>query len=142
MRVHRALARQGYGLLIHDGYRPWYVTKMFWDATPVAQHIFVANPARGSRHNRGTAVDLSLYDLVTGRPIAFVSGYDEFTARAYRDYPGGTALQRWHRDLLKAAMEAVGFQSQYAEWWHFDWKDWARYPVLNVAFEDLGRGRN
>jgi D-alanyl-D-alanine dipeptidase len=138
VRVSRALARQGYGLLIHDGYRPWYVTRMFWDATPAAQHIFVANPARGSRHNRGTAVDLSLYDLATGRPIEIVSGYDEFTARAYRDYPGGTSLQRWHRDLLKAAMEASGFQSQYAEWWHFDWRDWARYPVLNEPFEQIG----
>lgn len=138
VRAHRALRPRGYGLLIHDGYRPWYVTKMFWDATPPAQHIFVANPARGSRHNRGSSVDLSLYDLATGRPLEFVSGYDEFTARAYRDYPGGTALQRWYRDLLRQAMEAVGFQSQYAEWWHYDWKDWARYPVLNVPFERTG----
>jgi CubicO group peptidase (beta-lactamase class C family)/D-alanyl-D-alanine dipeptidase len=138
VRAQRSLRRQGYGLLIHDGYRPWYVTKMFWDATPPAQRIFVANPARGSRHNRGSSVDLSLYDLASGRPIEFVSGYDEFTARAYRDYPGGTALQRWHRDLLRRAMEEVGFRSEYTEWWHYDWKDWARYPVLNETFEQLG----
>ena len=141
LRAHGALARHGYGLLIHDGYRPWYVTKVFWDATPGDQHMFVANPARGSRHNRGSSVDLALYDVATGRPVEFVSGYDEFSPRAYRDYPGGTALQRWHRDLLRRAMEAEGFHAILEEWWHFDWRDWARYPVLNVGFEDLGTGR-
>jgi CubicO group peptidase (beta-lactamase class C family)/D-alanyl-D-alanine dipeptidase len=140
-RVQSALAAQGYGLLVHDGYRPWYVTKMFWDATPVAQHMFVADPSRGSRHNRGSSVDLSLYDLATGRPVEFVSGYDEFTARAYRDYPGGTSLQRWHRALLKRAMEAEGFRTNREEWWHFDWHDWARYPVLNIPFERLALRR-
>jgi D-alanyl-D-alanine dipeptidase len=141
-RIQRALGAQGYGLLVHDGYRPWYVTKMFWDATPVAQHMFVADPSRGSRHNRGSSVDLSLYDLSSGRPIEFVSGYDEFTARAYRDYPGGTSLQRWHRALLKRAMEAEAFRTNREEWWHFDWHDWARYPVLNLTFEQLDARRN
>jgi CubicO group peptidase (beta-lactamase class C family)/D-alanyl-D-alanine dipeptidase len=141
-RVQRALAARGYGLLVHDGYRPWYVTRMFWDATPDAQRLFVANPARGSRHNRGCSVDIALYDLATGRPIEFVSGYDEFTARAYRDYPGGTSLQRWHRDLLRRAMEAEGFRSQDTEWWHFDWRDWTRYPVLNLTFEQLDARRH
>ena len=136
-RVQRAVGAQGYGLLVHDGYRPWYVTRMFWDATPVAQHVFVADPARGSRHNRGSSVDLSLYDLATGAPIAFVSGYDEFTPRAYSDYPGGTSLQRWHRELLKRAMVAEGFRPNPEEWWHFDWHEWARYPVLNIPFERL-----
>jgi len=138
LRAHRALMAQGYGLLIHDGYRPWHVTKMFWEVTPGAQHMFVADPVRGSRHNRGSSVDLSLYDLATGRPIEVVSGYDEFSPRAYRDYPGGTSLQRWHRDLLRRAMEAEGFRSIVEEWWHFDWRDWRRYPVLNITFEQLG----
>ncbi len=143
-RVQRALAAEGFGLLVHDGYRPWYVTKMFWDATPDAQRVFVANPARGSKHNRGCSVDIALYDLATGRPVEFVSGYDEFTDRAYRDYPGGTSLQRWHREVLRRAMEAAGFLSERTEWWHFDWRDWARYPVLDLTFEELGsaaRGR-
>src|SRR5207244_7624865 len=68
VRVHRKLADQGYGLLIHDAYRPWSVTKMFWEATPEKDRIFVANPAQGSRHNRGCAVDLTLYELGTGNP--------------------------------------------------------------------------
>lgn len=137
VRVQRALAARGYGLLVHDGYRPWYVTKMFWDAMPPPRDGFVADPRQGSRHNRGCSVDLSLYDLATGRPVPFVSGYDEFTPRARRDYPGGTALERWDRDLLRRAMEAEGFLSLDNEWWHFDWHDWARYPVLNLTFEQL-----
>src|SRR3974390_2892482 len=100
------LAAQGYGLLIHDCYRPWYVTKMFWDATPEKQHIFVADPSKGSRHNRGCAVDLTLYDRKTGKVIEMVSGFDEMSERSYPEYPGGTSLQRWHRKLLRRAMEA------------------------------------
>jgi CubicO group peptidase (beta-lactamase class C family)/D-alanyl-D-alanine dipeptidase len=137
VRVHRHLAKQGYGLLIHDGYRPWYVTKMFWDATPEKDRIFVANPAEGSRHNRGCAVDLTLYDLKTGRPVVMTGGYDEMSDRSYPDYPGGTALQRWHRDLLRRSMEAEGFTVYEAEWWHFDYKDWRKYPILNLTFEQL-----
>jgi serine beta-lactamase-like protein LACTB len=136
-RVNKKLAEQGYGLLIHDAYRPWYVTRMFWEATPPKQRIFVANPAEGSRHNRGCAVDLTLYDRKTGRPIEMVSGYDEMTARAYPDYPGGTSLQRWHRGLLRQAMTAEGFTVYEAEWWHFDYKDWRKYPILNRTFEEL-----
>jgi serine beta-lactamase-like protein LACTB len=139
VRVHRKLAEQGYGLLVYDAYRPWYVTRMFWEATPENQRIFVANPALGSRHNRGCAVDLTLYDRKTGRPVEMVSGYDEMTARAYPDYPGGTSLQRWHRDLLRRAMAAEGFTVYEAEWWHFDYKDWRQYPILNKTFEELAK---
>jgi CubicO group peptidase (beta-lactamase class C family)/D-alanyl-D-alanine dipeptidase len=137
VRVNKKLAEQGYGLLIHDGYRPWNVTKMFWEATPDAQRIFVADPSQGSRHNRGCAVDLTLYDRRTGKPIEMVGGYDEMSDRSYPEYIGGTSLQRWHRDLLRAAMEADGFTVYEAEWWHFDYKDWKRYPILNRSFDEL-----
>jgi D-alanyl-D-alanine dipeptidase len=129
----------GYGVLIHDAYRPWYVTKMFWDATPVAQKEFVADPAKGSRHNRGCAVDLSLYDLKTGKPVDMVSGYDEFSHRAYPEYPGGTSLQRWHRSLLREVMEAEGFRIFEGEWWHFDYKEWRHYPIGTMTFEMIRR---
>ncbi len=138
LRVHKGLAKQGYGLLIHDAYRPWYVTKTFWDATPPKFHHFVADPQQGSRHNRGCAVDLTLYDLQTGTAVPMVGGYDEFSDRSYPDYLGGTSLQRWHQELLRRAMEAEGFDVYEAEWWHFDYRDWRHYPVLNVPFEDLG----
>jgi D-alanyl-D-alanine dipeptidase/CubicO group peptidase (beta-lactamase class C family) len=137
VRVHKKLGEQGYGLLIHDGYRPWSVTKMFWEATPEKQRIFVANPAQGSRHNRGCAVDLTLYDRATGQPIPMVGGYDEMSDRSYPAYPGGTSLQRWNRDLLRRAMEAEGFTVYEAEWWHFDYKDWRKYPILNLTFEQI-----
>jgi D-alanyl-D-alanine dipeptidase len=135
IRVHRRLKELGYGLLVHDGYRPWYVTKVFWEATPEDKKIFVADPAKGSRHNRGAAVDLTLYDLKTGKPVEMVSTYDETTDRAHPDYPGGTSLQRWHRDLLRAAMEFEGFTVYEAEWWHFDHKGWQRYRIGNQPFE-------
>lgn len=137
LRAHRWLRKRGYGLLIHDAYRPWYVTKMFWDATPDSLRIFVANPAHGSRHNRGCAVDLTLYDLKTGRPVEMTGGYDEFSPRSYPDYPGGTSLQRWHRELLRDAMEMQGFRVYDFEWWHFDYKDWSSYPILNLTFEEI-----
>ena len=137
LRAHRELKAHGYGLIIHDSYRPWYVTKIFWDATPDDKKLFVANPATGSNHNRGCAVDLSLYDLKTGKEVKMPSGYDEMTDRAYADYPGGTASERARRRLLREAMERNGFKVNRTEWWHFDYKEWKKYPILNVKFEDL-----
>ncbi len=137
VRAHRKLKALGYGLLIHDAYRPWFVTKMFWDGTPTDKHEFVADPSQGSRHNRGCAVDLTLYDLATGKAIQMTGGYDEMSTRSYPDYLGGTSNQRWHRDLLRRIMEEEGFRVYDFEWWHFDYKDWAKYPILNKRFEAL-----
>jgi len=139
VRAHQKLHAMGYGLLIHDAYRPWYVTKMFWDGTPPDKRIFVADPSQGSRHNRGCAVDLTLYDLKTGQPAEMVGLYDEMSERSYPDYPGGTSLARWHRKLLRRAMEAEGFTVYEFEWWHFDFKDWPKYPILNVQAEQPAR---
>lgn len=141
VRALHKLEPLGYGLLIHDAYRPWYVTKIFWDATPPEGKIFVADPKEGSRHNRGCAVDLTLYDLATGKPIEMPGTYDEMSPRSFPDYPGGTSLQRWHRDLLRRAMESEGFTVYEHEWWHFDYKDWREYPILNIKFEDLHSGQ-
>ena len=131
-RASARLKERGLGLLVHDSYRPWHVTKMFWDATPDDMKIFVANPANGSRHNRGCAVDLTLYDLQTGQPIQMVAGYDEFSPRSYPMYPGGTSQQRWYRELLRRSMETEGFTVYENEWWHFDFKDWKKYRIGNV----------
>lgn len=136
-RVREKLKPQGYGLIIFDSYRPWHVTKMFWDATPEKFHNFVADPSKGSRHNRGCAVDLGLYDLKSGKVIEMVAGFDEFAERAFPDYPGGTSRQRWHRALLRRSMESEGFTVYEEEWWHFDYKDWRKYPILNKTFEEL-----
>jgi CubicO group peptidase (beta-lactamase class C family)/D-alanyl-D-alanine dipeptidase len=137
LRADHKLKAMGYGLLIHDAYRPWYVTKIFWDATPDDKKIFVADPRDGSRHNRGCAVDMSLYDLKTGKPVEMTGVYDEMSERSYPFYPGGTSLEHWHRDILRHAMESEGFQVYEFEWWHFDYQDWRRYPILNITFEQL-----
>jgi len=134
-RVHRALANEGYGILIHDAYRPWYVTKLFWDATPADKHEFVADPDVGSRHNRGCAVDLTLYRLADGAAVDMPSLYDEMTERAYPNYTGGPRDARSARDLLRRFMEAEGFTVNESEWWHFDYQDWQSYRLQNVRFE-------
>src|SRR6202167_3355465 len=139
LRAHRELKAQGYGLIIHDGYRPWYVTKIFCGATPDDKKIFVADPVAGSKHNRGCAVDLSLYDLKTGREVKMPSGYDEMTDRAYADYSCGTPEERARRALLRQAMEKQGFQVNQEEWRQFDYTDCKQYAILNVKFEDLGQ---
>jgi D-alanyl-D-alanine dipeptidase len=141
VRAHRALRKEGYGLLIHDGYRPWRVTWVFWEATPADKKVFVADPKEGSRHNRGCAVDLTLYALKTGRAVEMPSLYDEMSERSYADYAGGTAEQRRLRDLLRRAMEREGFTVYPQEWWHFDYQDWKRYRIGNISFEDLRKRR-
>ena len=139
VRANKKLRTLGYGLLIHDAYRPWYVTKMFWDATPLDKRWLVANPASGSKHNRGAAVDLTLFELSTGKPVEMPGTYDETTGRSFADYPGGTSLQRWHRGLLRNAMVAEGFLVNPSEWWHFDYKSWRDYAIGNVAFDRIGK---
>jgi len=136
-RVQRALREQGYGLLVFDGYRPWRVTKLFWELTPADQKVFVADPAEGSKHNRGCAVDLSLVDLETGREVEMPGAYDEMSERSYPTYEGGTPQARAARDLLRAAMEREGFFVYSHEWWHFDFKDWRDYPILDVPFSAI-----
>jgi D-alanyl-D-alanine dipeptidase len=110
------------------------VTKLFWDATPADKKEFVADPRLGSRHNRGCAVDLTLFDLATGHEVEMPSPYDDFSERAHPDFTGGSPESRAHRDLLRAAMEAEGFTVYEHEWWHFDYRDWRSYPIQNLDF--------
>lgn len=137
VRVHKSLQKQGFGLEIYDAYRPWYVTKMFWEGTSGRQHDFVANPKEGSKHNRGCAVDLTLYDLKTGKQVNMVAGYDEMSQRSYPFYPGGTSEERYYRKVLREAMHKEGFTVYPVEWWHFDYKDWEQYPIGTVSFEEI-----
>jgi D-alanyl-D-alanine dipeptidase len=139
LRVHKKLKKQKLGLVIFDGYRPWTITKLFWEVVREDQRKFVANPATGSKHNRGCAVDLSIYDLKTGTLVEMPSGFDEFTERASPEYKGGTDLERKNRDLLRALMEAEGFVVNKNEWWHFDFKDWESYAIYDIAFSEIGK---
>ena len=137
VKANASLKPLGYGLLVFDGYRPWSITKLFWDVTPDDKKHFVANPKNGSKHNRGCAVDLSLYDLKTGKEIEMTGAYDEMTERSYPNYTGGTAEQRKMRDLVRSKMEAQGFTVYEYEWWHFDYKDWKEYRITNVPFSEI-----
>jgi D-alanyl-D-alanine dipeptidase len=138
-RVQRALKAKGYGLVVFDGYRPWSVTKAFWDATPADKKVFVADPKNGSRHNRGCAVDLTLYDLATGREVDMGGGYDEMTPRSYVTYDQGPKDAMARRELLRDEMGKEGFFPYPWEWWHFDWKDYREYPILDVPFGAIGK---
>ena len=135
-RVHKKLKKQGLGLVIFDGYRPWTITKLFWDVVPNEKRKFVADPAKGSKHNRGCAVDLSIFDLKTGELVDMPSGYDEFTERASPDYAGGTPEQRANRELLRKLMEDEGFTVNPNEWWHFDYKNWQDYAIYDISFDE------
>ncbi len=139
VEVDRSLRAQGYGLSVLDAYRPWSITRKMWEQASQAWRDggYVADPARGSRHNRGAAVDVSLYDRATGRYLPMPSAYDEFTGRARADYAGGTREQRQNRDLLIAAMQHQGFQVLGEEWWHFDFRAWKEYPILDLQFSEI-----
>lgn len=137
VRANQKLRAQGYGLAVFDGYRPWSVTKIFWDATPEDRKIFVADPSKGSRHNRGCAVDLSLFDLRSGEIVKMPSEYDEMTERAHINYECATPEAKRLRELLHATMAAEGFAVYEPEWWHYDYKDWKEYPIMNVQFSKI-----
>jgi len=137
VRVHQKLKEKGYGIVVHDGYRPWSVTKIFWDVTPADKKIFVADPSQGSRHNRGCAVDLSMYELKTGKIVQMPSEYDEMTERAHINYACGTPEAKHLREMLRSAMESEGFAVYEPEWWHYDYKDWKEYPIQNIPFSKI-----
>lgn len=137
VKINGDLHQLGYGLLVFDGYRPWSVTKKFWDITSKENKKFVADPKKGSRHNRGCAVDLTLYDMATGKEVQMTGIYDEMSERSYPLYKGGTDEQRRMRDMLRSKMEAHGFTVYPFEWWHFDYNEWPSYPIENIQFSEI-----
>jgi D-alanyl-D-alanine dipeptidase len=137
VRAHHRAAKDGFGLTIFDAYRPWRVTKALWDATQPADRNYVANPKKGSRHNRGCAVDLSLHTLETGALVEMPSAFDDFSQRAHRDFAGASAAAIENRERLARCMQAEGFRGMSNEWWHFDFDGWEAHPVLDVPFGSL-----
>jgi len=137
LKVHKKLKKKKFGLVIFDGYRPWSVTKFFWEVTPEDKRKFVANPVTGSKHNRGCAVDLSIFDLRTGKLVEMPTDYDDFTDKANPNYQGATETQKKNRDLLRKAMETKGFTVNPNEWWHFDYKDWKDYAIYDIPFSEI-----
>ncbi len=138
VRASAAAKAGGFGLTIYDAYRPWRVTKQLWDATPTGpKKNYVANPKRGSKHNRGCAVDLTLYDLKTGLLVEMPTEFDDFSEKAHRDYAGASPLATDNRARLQGYLEAEGFVGLSNEWWHFDFTGWENYPVMDVPFNQI-----
>ena len=137
-RASKMAQSDGFGLTIYDAYRPWRITKKLWDATPVGpKKEYVANPKRGSKHNRGCAVDLTLYDLQTGQLVEMPSEFDDFSEKAHRDYMGASAAAIANRARLARYLEAEGFVGLSNEWWHFDFTGWEQFPVMDIPFNKI-----
>ncbi len=136
-RVHQELALQGFGLLIYDGYRPWSVTKLFWDRSNDHDRQFLADPEKGSSHNRGCAVDLSMYSLETGKPVEMPSDFDEMNEKSHVTYAGGAEESRRLRDLLQETMKQNHFLGIQNEWWHFNHRTHQNWPVMYLTFEEI-----
>ena len=133
-RVQRALKKRSLGLKVYDGYRPLSVQKILWEAVPDPR--YVADPAEGSKHNRGSAVDLTLVDR-EGKELLMPSLFDDLSDRAHRDYRGASREARENSQMLEEAMVKEGFIPLPTEWWHFDDLEWEKYPILDIPFEEL-----
>jgi zinc D-Ala-D-Ala dipeptidase len=134
--VQRELAPQGIGIKVFDAYRPYRVTEQMWE--PIKNPDYVADPAKGSRHNRGAAVDLTLIDLKTGEELPMPTPYDDFTQRAAHAFTDLPADVLRNRALLREVMTRHGFEPLPSEWWHYDFTGWERFELMDVPLEDLG----
>lgn len=135
MEVEDDLKTRGLGLKIYDAYRPYTITEKFYEITPDTN--FVADPRKGSKHNRGCAIDLSLIDLKTGKELDMPTGFDSFSRKAGANYPDLSEQKITNRELLKSMMQAHGFRVIATEWWHYDFNGWAKYPLLDVPFSAI-----
>ena len=137
--VQDLLKEKGLGLKIYDAYRPYRITKLFWNITPSDKKDFVADPKKGSRHNRGCAVDLTLVDLKTGKELEMPTKFDSFKIEAHSDYRPLPDNVFKNRKILQDAMLANGFETLKTEWWHFDFKGWQTYDLMDIDFKKLSK---
>lgn len=134
-KIQKELNKKGYGLKIFDGYRPYAITVEFYKKA--SDKNFVANPAKGSKHNRGCAVDLTLINLKTGKEIPMPTPYDSFSAAAAAKYEKVSPEQKKNRDFLIAVMAKYGLNVIENEWWHYDFVNWQHYNLMDIPFEKL-----
>lgn len=132
--IQKELESAGYGLKIFDGYRPYSVTKKMWEILP--DERYVANPVKGSRHNRGAAVDLTLVDSL-GNELTMPTKFDDFSEKAGHDYQDLPQRVKANRAMLRNIMEKYGFTAYQNEWWHYDLADYQSYPILDVSFAEI-----
>lgn len=135
VRVSEILRKKGFGLLLFDGYRPYSVTELFYEE--IGDTTFVADPRKGSKHNRGMAIDLTMTDLKSGQPVLMPSGYDEASERAYHNYQGGDPAALSNRKILREAMEEAGFQIFIYEWWHYDYQGWEQCKTYDIWHDEI-----
>jgi len=135
--VDRELAARGLAVKVFDAYRPYRITEKMWER--IKNPDFVADPAKGSRHNRGAAVDLTLIDRTTGKELAMPTPYDDFTPRARNDFNDLPADALANRALLREVMTKHGFEPLPSEWWHYDFTGWEQFGLMDVPLEDLSR---
>lgn len=134
VRVQRRLQKQGLGLKVWDAYRPLSVQKRFWEVLPNPR--YVAPPEKGSRHNRGAAVDVTLVDA-QGNELEMPTGFDDFSKKASPTYPNVSPEARKNRKILIDAMTAEGFTGISSEWWHYDAPHYRHYPVLDIPLDEI-----
>lgn len=135
VKVSKILRKKGYGLLLFDGYRPYSITELFYEE--IKDTTFVADPRKGSKHNRGMAIDLTMTDLKTGQPVLMPSGYDEAGQRAYHNYNGGDPVALQNRAILRDAMLKAGFRIFIYEWWHYDFKGWEACKTYDIWHDEI-----
>ncbi len=133
--IQADLKKQGLGIKIFDGYRPYKATVKFYEV--YRDTTYVASPYRGSRHNRGCALDLTVIELQTGKELEMPTGYDSFKREAWPSTPVRDPEILKNRTLLINVMEKHGFKVNSAEWWHFDFIGWRQYEVLDIDFDEL-----
>jgi D-alanyl-D-alanine dipeptidase len=126
--VQRELKPLGLRLKIYDGYRPLSIQWKLWHVVPNPD--YVADPRKGSRHNRGAAVDLTIIDSL-GRELEMPTPYDDFTEKAWQGYDSLPVNVIRNREFLKQIMSRHGFIPLKSEWWHFDFQGWERYDIMD-----------
>jgi len=134
-KIQQELKQKNLGLKIYDAYRPYSITLTLWDF--VKDDRYAADPKKGSRHNRGCAVDLTIIDLTTGKEIQMPTPYDDFTVKAHHSYMNLPKKLIENRKLLKTTMEKYGFASITSEWWHYDFNGWKNFELLDISFDNL-----
>jgi len=135
-KVAEELRGKGLGIKIWDAYRPYRTTVHFWEL--IHDERFVANPSKGSGHNRGTSVDLTLVDLKSGKELEMPTPFDDFSPAAFHGALNIDEFRIKNRALLKSTMEKYGFVPLETEWWHYSWQGASAYDVLDLSFKVLG----
>ncbi|MEY3059649.1 MAG: hypothetical protein RL000_1001 [Bacteroidota bacterium] len=134
-QIAKELAGKGIGIWVWDAYRPYHVTVKFWEL--IKDERYVANPSKGSGHNRGIAIDMTLYDLKTGALLDMPTSFDDFSEKAHHGADNISSTQKNNRELLRNIMEKHGFLKFQTEWWHYYWPNGEQYDVLDFSFKQI-----